>query len=112
MPVFKPNEPVVQKETDVLVESRGDGALPIGRHRFRLVVVDEAGNASAPAFLEVIVQDDQAPTAVLDIRDVEGVRIEPVVGFGSNFILSGARSTDLPAGGSGVAEYRFTLVEA
>ena len=107
MPVFQPNQPIAQNEPDVLVEAQAS-ELGVGAHRFRLVVVDSAGNESQPAFVEIIVQDQDRPTAVLDVRDAEGRRIEPVVGFGDDFILSGRRSFD-PAPGS-VGEYRFTLV--
>ncbi len=31
------------------------GTLPVGRHRFELVVEDESGNRSRPAQIEVIV---------------------------------------------------------
>lgn len=109
MPRFEPNNPIAQREPDVLVEVSPDAPLGVGAHRFRLVVIDDSGNESAPAFIDVIVQDQERPTAVLDVRDVEGQRIEPVVGFGQNFILSGSRSSD-PAPGE-VAEYRFTLLE-
>lgn len=108
MPRFEPNVPVTQDDPTVLVEV-GDEALPIGAHRFQLVVVDNAGNESAPAVLEIIVRDQDRPTAVIDIVNERGARIEPVVGFGADFILSGSRSSD-PAPGQ-VAEYRFTLLQ-
>jgi hypothetical protein len=98
MPTFKPNTPIVQKEPP----------LPLGANRFRLVVVDEAGNESEPVFLDVVVRDTEKPTAVLDVVDASGRRVEPVMSFGQSFILTGARSTDV--GGGKVAEYRFTLM--
>lgn len=110
MPRFEPNVPVVQTDPEVLVEVSPDAPLPIGANRFRLVVVDDSGNESAPVFLEVIVRDVERPTAVLDMVDENGRRVNPpVAGFGRNFILTGRRSSD-PAPGR-VAEYRFTLVE-
>jgi hypothetical protein len=108
MPVFKPNTPVVQKEPVIRVDVARDAPLPLGANRFRLVVVDDSGNESEPVFLDIIVRDTEKPTAVLDVVDASGRRVEPVVGFGQSFILSGARSSDL--GGGRIAEYRFTLM--
>jgi hypothetical protein len=109
MPEFKVNEPVVQPEPVVRVEVTPAAPLPLGANRFRLVVVDDSGNESEPAFLDVVVRDAERPTAVLDIVDANGRRIEPVVASGASFILSGGRSSDV--GGGRVTEYRFTLVE-
>ena len=83
--------------------------LPLGANKFSLVVVDDAGNVSAPTILEVIVRDLDKPTAVLDVVDATLKRIEPVVPFGSPFTLSGARSSDVAPGK--VVEYRFMLVD-
>lgn len=44
MAVFQPNRPVTTSEPRVVV----DAGLPPGRHRFRLVVVDDSGLSSAP----------------------------------------------------------------
>lgn len=106
---FVENRPVVQEEPDVKVDVSVEDPLPLGVNRFRLVVVDDSGNESEPVFLEVIVRDNARPTAVLDMVNANGQRIEPVVDFGASFILSGRRSSDLPPGR--VAEYRFTLVD-
>jgi len=51
VPVFTPNQPVVTRESSVVVENR----LEPGRHRFRLVVVDDDGNESAPDEVVVVV---------------------------------------------------------
>jgi hypothetical protein len=109
MPEFRLNEPIVQREPVVRVEVSRANPLPLGANRFRLIVVDDAGNESDPTFLEVVVRDVERPTAVLDIVDANGRRIDPVVPFGESFTLSGARSSDLPPGR--VAEFRFTLVD-
>ena len=109
MPEFKVNQPVVQPDPMVKVDVGGAAPLPLGVNRFRLVVVDDSGNESEPAFLEVIVRDAGNPTAVLDMVNADGRRIEPVVAAGAGFILSGARSAD--TGGGKVVEYRFTLVD-
>jgi hypothetical protein len=109
MPEFKLNQPIVQKEPVVRVDVAAAAPLPLGANRFRLVVVDDAGNESEPTFLEVVVRDQEKPTAVLDMVNADGRRIDPVVGVGQSFILSGARSADVAPGQ--VAEYRFTLVD-
>lgn len=109
MAEFRVNEPVVQPDPVVRVDVTPTAPLPLGANRFRLVVVDDSGNESEPTFLEVVVRDAGRPTAVLDIVDASGRRVEPVVASGANFILSGARSSD--TGGGRVVEYRFTLVD-
>ncbi len=109
MPEFKPNQPIVQKEPVVRVEVTVNTPLPLGPNRFRLVVVDDAGNESEPTFLDVVVRDLERPTAVLDVVNADLKRIDPVVPRGQSFILSGARSADVAPGT--VAEYRFTLVD-
>jgi hypothetical protein len=109
MPEFKPNQPIVQKDPAVRVDVSAAAPLPLGANRFRLIVVDDAGNESEPAFLDVLVRDAVKPTAVLDVVNVDGKRIDPVVPQGQSFILSGVRSSDVAPGK--VAEYRFTLVD-
>ena len=109
MPEFKLNQPVVQKDPVVHVDVAATAPLPVGANRFRLIVVDDAGNESDPSFLDVVVRDTQKPTAVLDVVDVNGKRIDPLVPAGQSFTLSGARSSDLAPGK--VVEYRFTLVD-
>lgn len=109
MPQFRVNTPVVQAEPLVKVEVSRNEPLPIGANRFRLVVVDDEGNESEPAILEVIVQAPRTPTAVLDMVDANQRRIEPVAAFGQPFILSGARSSDVAPGR--VVEWRFTLID-
>ena len=52
-----PGKPLAQKSPDLLVENR----LKVGRWRFRLTVVDGAGNESRPAELVVQVADAPAP---------------------------------------------------
>jgi hypothetical protein len=105
---FDPNVPVVQSDPRVQVEIDPRKPLPVGRNRFSLVVVDDSGNESAPAVIEIIIRDDTRPTAVLDITDARGGRLDPIVGAGSSFFLSGARSSDLPPGK--ISEFRFTLL--
>ena len=49
-----------------------DKPLPIGRQRFQLIVTDNSGNSSKPDVVEVIVADQDAPTAVLTVPSVTG----------------------------------------
>jgi hypothetical protein len=82
------------------VTVNADSALPVGRQRFRLVVVDDSGNVSKPDELVVIIADTGAPTAVLSA---------PVtVGFGNSFNLDGSKSFDV--GGGKVVKYVWTYV--
>lgn len=74
--------------------------LPVGRHRFRLVVVDDSGNASKPDEVLVFVADNEAPTAVLAGPEI--------VGFGATFELSGEKSFDV--GGGKITTYRWTYL--
>jgi hypothetical protein len=109
MAKFTVNVPVVQPEPTVKVDVTPTAPLPLGINRFRLVVVDNAGNQSAPITLEVKVVDLDKPTAILEVLDDAGRRIDPVIGFGKTFVLSGTRSTDLPPGK--ITEYQFTLLD-
>ena len=77
-----------------------DKPLPIGRQVFRLTVADDANNISKPDQIEVIVADQEAPTAVL--------RGPKVVGFGKSFNLDGSASFDV--GGGKVVKYVWTYV--
>lgn len=49
MPVLTPNTPLASRTPQISVENR----LAAGTYLFRLTVVDEAGNQSAPADLRV-----------------------------------------------------------
>ena len=90
MATFVPGQDVRTQDPTVEVTISPQTPLPPGRHRFQLVVIDDAGNQSEPAVAEVIVIDDQKPTAVLDAP-----RSVP---FGRSFMLSGARSSDIAPG--------------
>ena len=108
MAIFKLDQPVVQADPTITVEATRASPLPVGVNRFRLVVVDNDGKPSEPAFIDVIVLAPTDPTAVLDVVNVDGKRIDPKIEFGTSFILSGQRSTDVAPGK--VVEYQFTLV--
>lgn len=102
MAEFRPNQPVTTREPTVEVSNVVDGhSLPVGRHRFRLIVVDETGRESAPDEIEVVVLDDERPTAVLE--GPETVKV------GESFVLSGKKSSD-PEGA--IVQYRWTLVSS
>lgn len=109
MAEFKPNVPVVLDDPFVTVDIDPKNPLPPGKYRFQLVVVDDSKNESDPAILEVIIQDTQRPTAVLDVVDANKAVIKPVVSQGESFGLSGARSSDVAPGS--VKSYRFTLLD-
>ena len=74
--------------------------LKLGRHRFRLIVVDDSGNKSVPDEVDVIVADTEAPTAVLSAPST--------VAFGTSFPLDGRRSVD--AGGGRIVNYVWTYL--
>ena len=109
MAQFTLNQTVAQADAVVTVETSRANPFPIGANRFQLVVVDDDGNLSDPTFIDVIVQDPKIPTAVLDVVNSDGKRVDPTVMQGANFILSGARSTDVDPGK--IVEYRFTLID-
>lgn len=109
MAEFKVNVPVVQADPVVTVDVSANNPLPVGAHKFQLVVVDDSGNESEPAFLTVIVRDTEKPTAVLDMVNSDGKVIDPSVGTGASFTLSAARSKDADPGV--IKEYRFTLLD-
>jgi len=88
------NEPVIE------VTVSRDKPLPVGRQTFRLVVVDDSGNASKPDQIVVIIADQDAPTAVLAGPQT--------VASGTSFKLSGEKSFDV--GGGKVVKYIWTYV--
>jgi len=108
MTQFTPNQPVNQADPTVKVEMSAANQLPVGSNRFQLVVVDDEGNASAPVVFEVIVIAPKIPTAVLEMVDANGGRLNPQVEAGKPFILSAAKSSDVAPGK--IVEYRFTLL--
>ncbi len=77
-----------------------DRPLALGRHRFRLIVVDDSGNNSVPDEVVVIVADQGAPTAVLNAP--------ATVASGASFTLNGERSFDV--GGGRVVQYVWTYL--
>jgi len=97
---FVINTDVVTKEPTVEVTITAAKPLPLGRHRFRLVVIDDSGNKSVPDEVVIIVADQQNPTAVLGAPSV--------VAFGASIPLDGRKSFDV--GGGTVAQYIWTYL--
>ena len=100
MAVFVINTDIKTETPTIEVTLSPDRPLPLGRHRFRLVVVDDSNNSSAPDEVEVIVADQGAPTAVLGVPRI--------VAFGTSFNLDGTRSFDV--GGGRIASYTWTYL--
>lgn len=100
MATFELNKPVETAVPKVEVTVDINNPLPIGVHRFQLIVEDEAGNPSAPSFIDVVVRDTKLPTAVIDaVKPIEA---------GNSFELSGERSSDVPPGK--IVKYIWTMV--
>jgi hypothetical protein len=100
MPEFVINTDIQTDTPAIEVTVTANRPLPLGRHRFRLIVVDDTGNRSAPDEVEVLVADQAAPTAVLGAPRI--------VGFGSSFNLDGSRSFD--AGGGRIVQFVWTYL--
>ena len=97
---FIVNQEIKTAEAVIEVTVNPEKPLPVGRHRFRLVVFDDAGNESKPDEVIVFVADRSAPTAVLIGPDI--------VNAGESFQLSGEKSFDL--GGSSISSYHWTYL--
>lgn len=100
MPSFVVGTPVDSPTPTVEVTVDPQTPLPIGRHTFQLVVVDDSGNQSLPDTVEIIVRDATNPTAVL--------RAPSQVEFGRSFNLDGRASSDVAPGK--IAKWIFTLM--
>jgi hypothetical protein len=101
MAEFQPGQTIETEESTIEVTVTENRPLAVGRHRFRLVVVDDSGNESAPDTVVVHVVDDQAPTAILTAPER--------VSFGVSFPLDGSRSSDV--GGGRIVRYLWTLMD-
>lgn len=100
MAEFAVNQPIKTEEPKIEVTISENNALRPGRHRFRLVVADDTGNASQPDEVTVIVADQTAPTAVLSAPQT--------VAAGESFPLNGEKSFDL--GGGRIVSYEWTYL--
>ena len=56
MAQFVTGQTLETAESEIEVTVNPQNPLPVGRHRFQLVVVDDSGNVSAPDVVEVIVK--------------------------------------------------------
>jgi hypothetical protein len=100
MAEFIVNQDVETETPTVEVTISPNNPLRLGRHRFRLIVVDDSGNKSIPDEVVVIVADQEAPTAVL--------RGPGTVPFEESFSLDGRRSID--AGGGRITTWVWTYL--
>jgi hypothetical protein len=100
MAEFILNQEIKTEKPTIEVTISPDNPLKPGRHRFRLIVTDDAGNISLPDEFVVIVADNENPTAVL--------RGPKSVATGSSFELDGANSFD--AGGGQITTYVWTYL--
>lgn len=101
MAEFRLNQPITTQDAKVEVSVTREQPLAVGKHRFRLIVVDQAGNESVPDEIEVVVLDNERPTAIL-----EGPK---TINFGQAFVLNGDKSSD-PNGP--ITQYRWELIES
>jgi hypothetical protein len=97
---FVPGTDITTDVPTIEVTVSSDKPLPMGRQVFRLVVVDDAGNTSKPDQVEVIIADQEAPTAVL--------RAPKVTAAGKSFNLDGSASFDV--GGGKVVKWIWTYL--
>jgi hypothetical protein len=100
MAEFVINQDVSTDTPTVEVTIGANNPLALGRHRFRLIVVDNAGLRSAPDEVTVIVADQENPTAV--------IRAPSPVPFGRSFNLDGSASFDV--GGGRVVQFVWTYL--
>jgi hypothetical protein len=100
MPQFQIGAPVETEQPTVEVTVDANSPLPTGQHTFQLVVVDDSGNQSTPATVQVVVRDLTAPTAV--------IKAPTQVPFGQSFSLDGSASSDPPPGR--VVKFVWTMV--
>ena len=100
MAEFAINADIVTKESTIEVTVNAAKPMPLGRHRFRLIVVDDSGNKSIPDEVEVVIADQENPTAILGAPKI--------VPLGKSFPLDGGKSFDV--GGGTVTQYVWTYL--
>jgi hypothetical protein len=100
MAEFVIGKEVSTEQASIEVTVNKDAPLPVGRQRFRLVVIDDSGNESKPDELSIIVADTEAPTAVL--------KLPKVVSVGQSFDMDGSASFDV--GGGKVVKWVWTYL--
>ena len=102
--------PITTPDPILQVKMTNDAKLSVGGHNFELQAEDDSGNVSQPTRVLVIVVDTQAPTAVLQVRDEEGVPLPGnKVGYGKGIVLDGKKSFDV--GGGKIVKYIWSLVD-
>ena len=83
--------------------------LPVGGHNFQLMVTDDSGNQSAPVSILIIVVDNIAPHAVMQLQDAQGaIVLNNTVPSREDFILSAEASSDIAGQ---LARYHWTAVD-
>lgn len=112
MAKFVPGTDTTVKAEEPALQVQVSPTTPLkpGKHVFQLIVADDAGNDSAPATVTIIIEDQDRPTAVVDLIDERGGRVstpEVRVAFGKPFQLTGDRSTDV---GGVVKAWSWTLL--
>jgi len=100
MAEFRINQDVETEAPLVEVTIAPTSPLPLGRHRFSLTVMDDSGNSSRADEVEVLVADQEAPTAVL--------RAPRIVALGRSFELDGRASFDV--GGGRIVKFVWTYL--
>jgi hypothetical protein len=98
--VFVRDMPIYTDGPTIEVTISPGSELPVGSHRFRLVVTDDMGVESTPDIKEVIVRDPNAPVAVLSVP--------AEVVYGSSFMLDGSGS--YAAAPARIARYVWTYL--
>ena len=95
---------------DNVLEVVGTQGLSVGSHTFSLQVVDAAGNKSTAAKVTITVLDTTAPTAVLNVLNVNK-EVATEIEWGSTFYLSAEGSVDTPTEdlGGQISSYIWTL---
>lgn len=104
---FVINKDIPTSTPTIEVTLNAENALPLGTHRFQLVVVDETLNRSSAAVVEIVVIDTAVPTASLTVTNLDGGPIK-VVPFSQAFKLDGSRSFD--SGGGKITQYIWTYL--
>ncbi len=101
MAIFNIGASVETTTPTIEVTVNSDSPLPIGRHKFQLVVVDDSGNSSLPDSVDIIVRDTINPTAIL----IAPTQVEA----GQSFTLDGNKSSDVAPGK--VVKYIWTQID-
>jgi len=107
MASFVVNQDISTTTPTIEVTINADQTLPLGVHRFQLVVVDDSNNKSSAAVVEITVIDTSVPTANVFATNSDGAQITSVP-FGQTFQLNGSKSFD--TGGGKIVNYVWTYL--